>query len=465
MDFIVDQYFPIVEALEDELEGLEDEIFRDNVSRDTTTRIYQLKRELLAVKRAVSPLVEVCNRLTRFDVDLIPEDTRPYFRDVYDHVIRINDMIDNTRELLTTALEANLSLITISQNEDTKRLAGWAAIITTPTLIASIYGMNFERHARAELALRLPGRALPDGGRLVTGLYIGFKRSGWLHEPSAGPSRPALLQAAHRRARAARRIIGAPPVRRVPLMSTSRLVRSLVVAAGICVLAGAGPGGRVRGQQPQPPPPETPTFRTDASFVLTDVFVTADGKPVTDLTQADFEVKEDGVVQAIRSFEAILHTPQPVGMPRRNPSTVAESNAMIADPRRRVFVVFLDTYHVDRGDSMVVRKALQDFLKTALGPDDLVAYMTPHMSGRDISFSTSTEPLIRYFDDNPVWGVADESPGTETDEIERNLQTCFIGNDAAWLAAALAPPRAEGDRVAAAGWCRTSTACANRARR
>jgi len=222
-------------------------------------------------------------------------------------------------------------------------------------------------------------------------------------------------------------------------MSTSRLVRSLVVAAGICVLAGAGPGGRVRGQQPeqQPPPPQEPTFRTDASFVLTDVFVTADGKPVTDLTQADFEVKEDGVLQTIRSFEAVRHTPQPVGIARRNPSTVAESEAMIADPRRRVFVVFLDTYHVDRGSSMVVRKALQDFLKTALGPDDLVAYMTPHMSGQDISFSSSTEPLLRYFEDNPVWGVADESPGTETDEIERNLQSCFVGDkemDGVWLA-------------------------------
>jgi VWFA-related protein len=220
-------------------------------------------------------------------------------------------------------------------------------------------------------------------------------------------------------------------------MSTSRLVRSLVVAAGLCVLAGAGPGGRVRGQQQPPaPPPSEPTFRTDASFVLTDVFVTADGKPVTDLTQADFEVKEDGVVQTIRSFEAILHTPQPTGMPRRNPSTVAESNSMIADPRRRVFVVFLDTYHVARADSMVVRKALQDFLKTALGPDDLIAYMTPHMSGRDISFSTSTEPLLAYLDANPVWGIADESPGTETDEIERNLQSCFIGDkeaDAVWL--------------------------------
>ncbi len=179
MDFIVDQYFPIVEALEDELEGLEDEIFRDQVSRETTTRIYQLKRELLAVKRAVYPLVEVCNRLTRFDVDMIPEDTRPYFRDVYDHVVRINDMIDNTRELLTTALEANLSLITIAQNEDTKRLAGWVAIITTPTLIASLYGMNFEYmpelHWKGGYAFALGLMAAASGG-----LYIGFKRSGWL---------------------------------------------------------------------------------------------------------------------------------------------------------------------------------------------------------------------------------------------------------------------------------------------
>ena len=141
------------------------------------------------------------------------------------------------------------------------------------------------------------------------------------------------------------------------------------------------------------PPQSEPTFRTDASFVLTDVFVTADGKPVTDLTQADFEIREDGVVQTVRSFEAIRHAANPViGLPRRTPSTVAESNAMIGDPRRRVFVVFFDTYHVDRASAAAMRKALQDFFRTALGPDDLVAYMTPHMSGRDISFSTSTDP-------------------------------------------------------------------------
>ena len=122
-----------------------------------------MKRELLGVKRAVSPLVDVCNRLTRFDVDLIHEDTRPYFRDVYDHVVRINDMIDNARELLTTALEASLSLITVSQNEDTKRLAAWAAIIVAPATIASIYGMNFAPHAGAGLALELSHRPVVDG--------------------------------------------------------------------------------------------------------------------------------------------------------------------------------------------------------------------------------------------------------------------------------------------------------------
>ena len=245
-------------------------------------------------------------------------------------------------------------------------------------------------------------------------------------------------------------------------MSTSRLVRSLVVAAGICVLVGAGPDGRVRGQQP-----ETPTFRTDASFVLTDVFVTADGKPVTDLTQADFEVREDGVVQTIRSFESVVHKLQPVGLPRRNPSTVAESNAMIGDPRRRVYVVFLDTYHVDRGSAMVMRKALQDFLATALGADDLVAYMTPHMSGRDISFSSSTEPLLRFLDDNPAWGVADEIAGTESDPIERDLQTCFGDTKEqrrpGW---GCAPGCASRNRSRpCAAWSCTSTATANRARR
>jgi magnesium transporter len=179
MDFIVDQYFPVVEALEDQLESLEEEIFEERFDRATTTRIYRLKRDLLELKHATSPLVDICNRLMRFDLALIPEDTRPYFRDVYDHVVRINEMIDTLRELLTTALEANLSLISVSQNEVVKRLTGWGAIIAIPTLIASIYGMNFQFMPELSWWFGYPF-ALALMLSACGFLYYKFKRSGWL---------------------------------------------------------------------------------------------------------------------------------------------------------------------------------------------------------------------------------------------------------------------------------------------
>jgi magnesium transporter len=179
MDFIVDRYFPIVDALEEALDRLEDEIFGERFSRETTARIYHLKRDLLDVKRAVSPLVDMCNRLMRFDLEIIPDDTRPYFRDVYDHVIRINEMVDALRELLTTALEANLSLISVAQNDAMKRLAGWAAIFAVPTMIAGIYGMNFKFMPELDWPLGYPliwALMLAGCGFL----YYRFKRSGWL---------------------------------------------------------------------------------------------------------------------------------------------------------------------------------------------------------------------------------------------------------------------------------------------
>ena len=129
MDFIVDRYFPVVQDMEQELTNIEEKIFKAKPSRQTTEQIYQLKRELLDVKRAVSPLVDTCNRLMRFDIKCISAETQPYFRDIYDHVVRINEIVDNTRELLNTALEANFSLISISQNDTSKKFAGWAAII------------------------------------------------------------------------------------------------------------------------------------------------------------------------------------------------------------------------------------------------------------------------------------------------------------------------------------------------
>lgn len=179
MDFIVDRYFPVVDELEQELDVIEHKIFKGKPSRETTEQIYELKRELLEVKRAVSPLIDICNRLMRFDIKSISNETQPYFRDIYDHAVRINEMIDNTRELLNTALEANFSLISISQNDTSKKFAGWAAIIAMPTMIAGFYGMNFK--FMPELDWHYGYYAVIIITIAVCSLlYYFFRRSGWL---------------------------------------------------------------------------------------------------------------------------------------------------------------------------------------------------------------------------------------------------------------------------------------------
>lgn len=179
MDFVVDNYFPIVDELEGDLEKLEEDIFGGNYRRETTERIYDLKRDLLGLKRAVSPLIDICNRLTRFDSTLIDAESRPYFRDVYDHVVRINETVDNLRELLNGALEANLSLISVQQNEVTKKLASWAAIIAVPTMVAGIYGMNFQHMPELGWVGGYP-MALAVMFGACGFLFWRFRKAGWL---------------------------------------------------------------------------------------------------------------------------------------------------------------------------------------------------------------------------------------------------------------------------------------------
>ncbi|MFT3680378.1 MAG: magnesium/cobalt transporter CorA [Ferruginibacter sp.] len=179
MDSIVDQYFPVVEALEEEMQKIEDRIFKDKPSRETTEHIYHLKRQLLDAKHAVSPLIDICNRLMRFDIKLISEETQPYFRDIYDHSLRINEMIDNTRELLNTALEANFSLISISHGEVSKKFAAWAAIAAVPTMIAGYYGMNFRFMPELEWHYSYPIVAVVTIG-ICLFIFFRFRKSGWL---------------------------------------------------------------------------------------------------------------------------------------------------------------------------------------------------------------------------------------------------------------------------------------------
>jgi magnesium transporter len=179
MDSIVDQYFPVVDALETELTAIEEKIFSEKPSRQTTEQIYELKRELLEIKRAVSPLIDICNRLMRFDKRLIAEETQAYFRDIYDHAIRINEMVDNARELLNTALDANFSLISISQSEVSKKMAGWAAIIAVPTLVAGFYGMNFRFMPELEWQYGYPFVVSLTISSCII-VYLFFRRAGWL---------------------------------------------------------------------------------------------------------------------------------------------------------------------------------------------------------------------------------------------------------------------------------------------
>jgi magnesium transporter len=179
MDFVVDHYFPVVDGLEDKLEQIEEEVFEGTFDRETTQRIYALKRELVAAKRAVSPLVDICNRLVRFDTRFVPDDVRPYFRDVYDHVIRINETIDSLRELLSTALEAHLSLAAVRQNDVMKQLAAWAAILAVPTAIAGVYGMNFDFMPELRWRFGYPV-VLAVTTAICATLFWRFKRAGWL---------------------------------------------------------------------------------------------------------------------------------------------------------------------------------------------------------------------------------------------------------------------------------------------
>jgi magnesium transporter len=180
MDFVVDQYFPIVDALGEELETLEQRVLSEPFNRTTTTQIYKIKRDLIGLKRVVAPVIEMSGRLQRFeDGDLIPIDARPYFRDVYDHTLRINEMIGSVQDLLGSALEAHLSLLSVSQSEDMRRLAAYAAIFAVATAIAGIYGMNFEHMPELRWQLGYPfALALIAGSCLW--VYVIFKRAKWL---------------------------------------------------------------------------------------------------------------------------------------------------------------------------------------------------------------------------------------------------------------------------------------------
>jgi magnesium transporter len=179
MDFIVDNYQPVVARFEDEFDDLESTIFRGEFDQHTIERLYGLKTRLLQLRNAAVPIEDICMRLMRFHPELIPKDLRAYFRDVHDHVVRVTETIDSLREMLTNAMQVNLALVSVRQNEVVKGLAGWGAILAIPTVTFSLYGMNFR--VMPELQWQF-GYPVTIGATLVACvlLHRKLKRAGWL---------------------------------------------------------------------------------------------------------------------------------------------------------------------------------------------------------------------------------------------------------------------------------------------
>jgi magnesium transporter len=180
MDAVVDRYFPILDQLEDQLEDIEKRIFTvDGEPRANIKALYELKQRLMTLKHAVAPLLEGVSNLSGARVPARVAGLREYFRDIYDHLLRLNQMIESNRDTVTSATSVNLSMIAMQENETMKRLTAYAALVAIPTLIAGIYGMNFvdmpELHWRYGYPVCVGVMTALDGY-----LFYLFRKSKWL---------------------------------------------------------------------------------------------------------------------------------------------------------------------------------------------------------------------------------------------------------------------------------------------
>ncbi|KQW71757.1 magnesium transporter [Phenylobacterium sp. Root77] len=179
LDFIVDGYFPIVDAIEEEVLAMERYALDAFLSRAEVLRIFGLRRELMRFKRVLGPMEEVASRLEHHELPCVDLDVRPYFRDVSDHVRRVASLVESLRDVLSSVFEASSLMEQQRQGAITRRLAAWAAILAVPTAIAGIYGMNFE--VMPELKWRYGYLIVVVAiVAICMVLYVRFKRSKWL---------------------------------------------------------------------------------------------------------------------------------------------------------------------------------------------------------------------------------------------------------------------------------------------
>jgi magnesium transporter len=177
-DRIVDDYAPVIQGLDNDIREVELEVFEEH-AENPVERIYKLKREVLELHRATAPVIDPLSQIAAGRYRFVPDDLLEYYRDVQDHLLRVVEQIVTFRDLLTSVLEANLTRVSVRQNEDMRKISAWVAIAAVPTLVGGIYGMNFEN---------MPELGTSYGYPIVLGviataclaLYFFFRRSGWL---------------------------------------------------------------------------------------------------------------------------------------------------------------------------------------------------------------------------------------------------------------------------------------------
>ncbi|AWI80979.1 MAG: magnesium and cobalt transport protein CorA [Betaproteobacteria bacterium HGW-Betaproteobacteria-13] len=179
MDAVVDRYFPLIEKLETDLEAMEERIFTKGAAPTNIRRLYRLKRKVTLLKHAVTPLMEAAGKLHSGRVPEVCSNSRHYFRDVYDHLTRLNASLDSIRDTIGTAIQVNLSMVTIDQTEVSKRLAAWAGIFAVATALAGIWGMNFTHMPELQWEYGYPAALIAIVFASAV-LYWQFKRAKWL---------------------------------------------------------------------------------------------------------------------------------------------------------------------------------------------------------------------------------------------------------------------------------------------
>jgi magnesium transporter len=179
LDAVVDRYFPVLDAIETELEALEEKIFKGGSARENIEALYYVKQKLTTLKHAVGPLLEYSGKLYGGRVPQVCTGLNEYFRDVTDHLIRINQSIDAARDTVSTAIHVNLALVQVGESEVTKRLASYAALVAVPTMIAGVYGMNFENMPELKWAWGYP-LTVAIMAAIDIYLFWRFRKAGWL---------------------------------------------------------------------------------------------------------------------------------------------------------------------------------------------------------------------------------------------------------------------------------------------